>query len=116
MLTDFNPPPGIMHDGTAYSSRGTWNNSDKMRFRGGFPERIGGWTRLTTEAFTGTCRHLFQWSALDLHTHLAIGTNLKYYVQDVTDGGLDDITPIRASSTINNNPFATTNGSPVVTV
>lgn len=107
-LIEFKPPPGIVHDGTAYSSRGTWNDCDKVRFRGGFPERIGGWSKLTSQTFEGTCRHLFQWVALDDHRHLSVGTNLKYYIEADDTAGLTDITPLR-SATLGTDPIAITN-------
>jgi hypothetical protein len=116
MLIEFKPPPGIMRDGTSYSSRGTWNHCDKIRFRGGFPERIGGWARLTFSAFAGVCRHLFQWADLASERLLGIGTHLKYYVALVGTATLTDITPVRRSVTLGSNPIATVSGSAIVTI
>ena len=114
MLIEFKPPPGIVHDGTSYSSRGTWFDCDKVRFRGDFPQRMGGWSKLTTGVFVGTCRHLFQWSDLSSVKHIGIGTNLKYYVENAT-GAITNITPFR-SATLGSNPVAITNTTTTITI
>lgn len=114
MLTEFKPPPGIVHDGTAYSARGYWNDCDKARFRGGFPERIGGWYKLTSSVFSGVCRHLIQWTDLSQIKHIGCGTNLKYYLES-SEGALENITPLR-SATLGSNPIAITNTSTTVVV
>lgn len=116
MLSEFRPPPGIVHDGTAYSSKGFWQDCDKVRWRGGYPERIGGWARLSTTTFLGTCRHLIQWTDLSAVNHIGLGTNLKYYFLTPYGGTLSDVTPIRRTVTLALNPFATTLGSATVTV
>jgi hypothetical protein len=106
--------PGVNREGTDYENSGGWFSSDKVRFRMGVPEKIGGWVARTTTAFVGTCRALLPWTALDGEEYIGIGTSIKLYV-DV--GTLPtDITPIRESSTINTNPFAITSGSATVTV
>jgi hypothetical protein len=84
-----------------------------VRFRQGNPEVIGGWTRLSTNTFLGVCRSLWNWVTLNGPNLLGVGTNLKFYIEK--GGVYNDITPIRASSTINNNPF-TGNGTTTVTV
>ncbi len=118
MLTTFRPPPGIIHDGTDYSSKGSWYDCDKMRFRGGFPEKIGGWAKLTTVgstgSFVGICRLLFEWVDLSGVLHTAIFTNKKVYTED-SGGVLTDRTPLRPS-TLPANPVATTNGDDTVTM
>jgi hypothetical protein len=85
--------PGINRDQTNYASEGGWYECDKIRFRSGFPEKLGGWQRNNTELFLGVCRSLFNWVADDGNNLLSLGTNAKIYV----DAGenLFDITPIR---------------------
>ena len=112
-LTKLQFAPGVQHDGSRYSTSGSWSDSDKVRFRSNFPEKIGGWQRATLQAFLGTARNIFPFSDLAGNYFLGIGTNLKYYIE--RGGTLYDITPIRATIT-QSNPFSTTNGSTTVTV
>lgn len=114
-LIEFAPAPGIVKDLTTNAATGNWVDCDKVRFRKGFPEKIGGWVRYTTEAFVGICRSLFTWVTLDHVILTAVGTHLKYYVED--NGELTDITPIRRSLTLGGNPLTTgTIGTGIVTV
>ena len=111
--------PGVNREGTDYSNEGGWYDCDKVRFRSGFPEKIGGWIRLSNETFLGICRALWNWVTLDGSNLLGVGTNLKYYIEE--GGDYNDITPIRAtfnsaSVPSTNNCIFTTNGSNVVTV
>jgi hypothetical protein len=105
--------PGVNRENTRYTTEGGWYECDKIRFRQGNPEIIGGWTRLSTNTFLGVCRSLWNWITLNGPNLLGVGTNLKFYIEK--GGVYNDITPIRASSTINNNPF-TGNGTTTVTV
>ena len=106
--------PGINKENTRYTTEGGWFEGDKVRFRQGNPEKIGGWTRFSAATYQGVARSLWNWVALDGTNLIGVGTNLKFYIEQ---GSLYyDITPIRASSTINNNPFVATNGSAVITV
>lgn len=88
--------PGVNREGTNYSNEGGWYDCDKIRFRSGFPEKIGGWTRYSANQFLGTCRSMWNWIDLDGTNYLGLGTNLKYYVEK--GGAYYDITP--ATSTI----------------
>lgn len=88
--------PGVNRETTSYSNEGGWFDMDKVRFRYGFPEKIGGWVKQSTNTFLGTCRALHPWSALDGSQFLGVGTNLKYYVNE--GGGYNDITPVRATT------------------
>jgi len=106
--------PGVNKENTRYTTEGGWYECDKIRFRQGNPEVIGGWSRLSPTAFLGACRSLWNWVLLDGRNIIGIGTNLKFYLEN--GGAYNDITPIRATSTINNNPFAATNGSAVIVV
>jgi hypothetical protein len=106
--------PGVNKENTRYTTEGGWYECDKVRFRQGNPEVIGGWNRLSTTTFLGVCRSLWNWVLLDGRNIIGVGTNLKFYLEN--GGAYNDITPIRATSTINNNPFAATNGSAVITV
>ena len=105
--------PGIQHDGSRYSSSGSWSDADKVRFRAGAPEKIGGWQQSTLQVFLGTCRNLMPFSDLTGNYYLGIGTNLKYYIE--RGGSMYDITPIRTTLTPTN-PFTTTSGSTTVLV
>lgn len=105
---------GVNKENTRYTNENGWYVSDKMRFRQGTPEKIGGWVRISSATFQGICRSLWNWITLGGLNLVGLGTNLKFYIEQ---GGLyNDITPIRATSTINNNPFVATNGSAVITV
>mgnify|MGYP003137378328 FL=1 len=115
-LTKLQFKPGIDREATAYSNEGGWRECDKVRFRFGFPEKIGGWTRYTSSTYQGTARDLHPWVALDGSRYLGVGTHLKYYI--VEGGSLFDITPIRATQAAGSSAvvFAATNGSTTVTV
>ena len=105
---------GVNKENTRYTSENGWFISDKMRFRQGTPEKIGGWVRISSSVFQGVCRSLWNWVTLTSLNLIGVGTNLKFYIE--SGGAYNDITPIRAYSTINNNPFVATNGSAVITV
>jgi hypothetical protein len=106
--------PGVNKENTRYTNEGGWYECDKVRFRQGNPEKIGGWTRISTNYFLGVCRSLWNWVTLASANLVGVGTNLKFYIAET--GTYYDVTPIRASSTINNNPFVATNGSTTITV
>ena len=106
--------PGINKETTSYSNEGGWFNSDKVRFRSGVPEKIGGWEKVSTNTYQGTARALHEFVALDGTQFTGLGTNLKYYVEE--GGSLNDITPIRLTTSAGDPTFAATNGSAVITV
>ena len=106
--------PGVNRENTRYTTEGGWYECDKVRFRQGTPEVIGGWQPLSASTYQGVCRSLWNWAQLNGNNLIGVGTNLKFYINQ--GGVYNDITPIRASSTINNNPFAATNGSATITV
>ena len=111
--------PGVNRDQTNYASEGGWYSMDKVRFRSGFPEKIGGWTVKTFDAYEGSARSMFTWAAIDGSKLTAIGTNEKIYVNSGTQ--LHDITPLRVtytSTTVpsSDNCFQTTNGSNLVEI
>jgi hypothetical protein len=105
--------PGVNRENTRYTTEGGWYQSDKVRFRQGTPEKIGGWSRLSSNTFLGVCRSLWNWITLANFNLLGVGTNLKFYLE--LGGVYNDITPIRASAVLSN-PFKTTNLSTTVTV
>lgn len=105
--------PGVNRENTRYTNEGGWYDCDKIRFRYGTPEKIGGWERISSGTFQGVCRSMWPWSTLGAGNYLGMGTNLKYYIQ--YGGGYNDITPIRATATLTD-PFSTVSGSPTVTV
>ena len=105
--------PGINRETTSYTNEGGWYDCDKIRFRYGVPEKIGGWGSISTNTFLGTCRALHPWVALDGTQFMGVGTNLKYYIEE--GGSLNDITPIRLTTSAGDVTFAATNGSAVIT-
>ena len=107
------PKPGINRENTRYTTEGGWYEGDKVRFRQGTPEQIGGWKRISGASFLGVCRSIWSWVTLESVKLLGVGTNLKFYIG--RGGNYYDITPLRTSPTINNNPFALT-ASTTVTV
>jgi hypothetical protein len=106
--------PGVNKENTRYTTEGGWYEADKVRFRQGNPEVIGGWEPLSVLTYLGVCRSLWNWTSLGGSNLIGVGTNLKFYILQGTE--YYDITPIRATSTINANPFAATNGSATITV
>lgn len=117
--------PGVMRENTRYTSEtvgtgslnaptvGGWYESDKVRFRSGTPEKIGGWVRLSANKFLGVCRSLFNWVTLTGQNLMGVGTNLKFYIED--GGAYYDVTPIRLTASLTN-PFTATNGSASLTI
>ena len=105
--------PGINRETTSYTNEGGWFDCDKVRFRYGVPEKIGGWYPVSGNTFLGTCRALHPWVALDGTQFMGVGTNLKYYIEE--GGALYDVTPIRLTSGAGDVTFAATNGSAVIT-
>ena len=108
--------PGLNRDQTNYTNEGGWNNCDKIRFRSGYPQKIGGWLRYGTFVVAGICRQVFNWVTGSYDNYLALGTSKKLYIE--AGQILYDITPLRATFTTpaTNNCFTTVNGSKTVTV
>ena len=108
--------PGVNRENTRYTTEGGFYDCDKIRFRQGTPEKIGGWVPVITNTFLGVCRGLWNWITLGGLNIVALGTNLKYYLE--TGGAYYDITPLRYTTASDSltNPFTTTIGSNVVTV
>lgn len=96
--------PGVNREGTTLSNEGGWYDCDKVRFRSGYPEKIGGWTLLSASDFIGTCRSLWNWVTLKFFNLMGVGTERKFYVE--YGGVYYDITPIRMSAVLTN-PFTT---------
>ena len=105
--------PGVNKENTRYTNEGGWYDCDKIRFRQGTPEKIGGWSQISGYTYVGTCRSLWSWASLSGIVYVGVGTNLKFYVE--LGGAYNDITPIRSYATLSG-PFAATNGSTTVTV
>jgi len=117
--------PGVNRENTRYASEvigsvspatqvvGGWYESEKVRFRSGTPEKIGGWQRISSSTFLGVCRSLWNWVTLGALNLLGVGTNLKFYIE--RGGAYYDITPIRDTVTLTD-PFTATDGSPIITV
>jgi len=106
--------PGIDKEGTEYTADAGWYDGDKVRFRKGRPEKIGGWVKLTQNYFLGVCRSLFDWASLEFLRYIGVGTNLKFYVSEGND--YSDITPIRTTTAAGAVTFSATDGSSTITV
>jgi len=113
-LTKLQFKPGINREVTSYSNEGGWSDCDKVRFRFGFPEKLGGWEKYTTDTYVGSARALHNWIALDGANYLGIGSHLKYYIEE--GGNLNDITPIRTTTAAGDVTFAAVDGSTTITV
>jgi hypothetical protein len=117
--------PGVNRENTRYASEalgsvntgtnvaGGWYESEKVRFRSGTPEKIGGWQRISSSTFQGVCRSLWNWVTLENYNLIGVGTNLKFYIEK--GGEYNDITPIRETASLGTNPFSA-NGTTTVTV
>ncbi len=121
--------PGVSREQTRYASEslgpvgsatqtvGGWYESEKVRFRSGTPEKIGGWQRISASTFLGVCRSLWNWVTLGNLNLVGVGTNLKFYIEK---GGLyNDITPLRSyteAPVTLSNPFDTSSGLAVINV
>jgi len=105
---------GIVTDITPYSNEGGFVDCDKIRFRLGTPEKMGGWSKYSTNTFQGAARRLHNWVALDGSDFLGIGTHLKYYIEEGQT--FSDITPIRNTTSAGDITFSATNGSATITV
>jgi hypothetical protein len=112
-LKKFIPKVGVNRENTRYTNEGGWFESDKVRFRQGTPEVIGGWARISSNVFVGVCRSLWNWVTLANLNLVGVGTNLKFYIEN--GGAYNDITPLRTTATLTN-PFTTVNLSTTVTV
>ena len=106
--------PGINADVTSYSNEGGYVDGNKIRFRSGFPEKIGGWVKHNSNTYQGSARRLHNWVALDGSDYLGVGTHLKYYVEEGST--FNDITPLRVTTSSGDVTFSATNGSTTVTV
>jgi len=112
-LSKLNFKPGINKEETDYSNEGGWVDGDKIRFRKGKVEKIGGWEKLSSNTIIGSARALHSWISLEGRKYLGIGTTNKYYIEEGST--YNDITPIRKNTT-NSATFAATNGSSTLTV
>ena len=113
------PSPGLFTDGTRYSAEGTWYDSDKVRFRKGFAEKIGGWTKYVSSRYLGVSRKLHDWATDDGNNYIVVGTNLKLYVN--LGDNYYDITPLRVFDNttallLGANPIAAVNNTSVITI
>ena len=113
-LTKLQFQPGINRESTSYSNEGGWYDMDKVRFRMGYPEKIGGWTKLGIKSFLGSCRALHSWRTIALNNYIGLGTNDKYYIEE--GQGYYDITPIRETTSAGDVTFAASDGSSTITV
>tara|TARA_R110002020_G_scaffold458998_2_gene676894 strand:- start:483 stop:2639 length:2157 start_codon:yes stop_codon:yes gene_type:complete len=106
--------PGINREITKYTNEAGWHDGDKIRFRQGYPEKIGGWRKINDNTFTGVCRSLHQWVDLNSNVYIGVGTNVKFYIEGA--GAYNDVTPERSTATLLTDPFNVTDGSAVITV
>ena len=125
-LVKFQFKPGINKEITTLAGKGGWFSCNNVRFRSGYPEKLGGWvldSGSTASAYKpgagnywGIAKSLFDWSALNGTNYLGVGTNLKYLIQPSNGGSFFDITPLRATSAYGGTTFSATAGSKVITV
>jgi hypothetical protein len=134
--------PGVNREGTTLSNEGGYFDCDKIRFRSGYPEKIGGWQRdggaiyetaptgtfaasgittsaavpANTGAYWGIAKSMWNWINLTGYNLLSLGTNLKFYIQNSSGGAYNDVTPIRLTNTTVASAFTTINTSATVTV
>ena len=113
-LTKLQFKPGINREVTSYSNEGGWRDCDKIRFRFGYPEKLGGWQKYTSSTYLGTVRALHNWVALDGSNYLGLGSHIKYYIEE--GGQLSDITPVRSTTSQGDVTFAATTDSSTITV
>lgn len=113
-LTKLQFRPGINREITNYSNEGGWRDGDKIRFRFGYPEKIGGWVKKSAKSFLGACRALHPWVTLSSDKLIGVGTSSKYYVEQ--GGGYNDITPLRLTTSAGDATFSATSGSSTITV
>ena len=107
--------PGLNREGTDYANEGGWYDGDKVRFRSGFPEKLGGWTRLSNNQFIGVCRSMWNWVAINGSNYLGLGTSKKYYIESGTV--FNNITPyIYNDSPALNGPFAVVTSNTTMTI
>jgi hypothetical protein len=109
--------PGVNRDQTNYTNEGGWFQCDKIRFRSGYPQKIGGWLRYGTFTIIGICRQMFNWITTQSDNFLAMGTSKKVYLEAGTE--VYDITPLQHTSTTLGaaaGPFTATSGSSTLTV
>jgi hypothetical protein len=117
MLQKLQFRPGLNREGTDYSNEGGWYDGDKIRFRSGFPEKIGGWVQASADQFIGTCRALWNWVTLDGSNLLGVGTSKKYYIE--LGGFYNNVTPLIHTSNLLGapaGPFTATANSSSLTV
>ena len=106
--------PGINTELPDYANENGWTDGDKIRFRVGYPEKIGGWAKKGDNQFIGAARAMKQWTTLDRDNLIGIGTSLKYFIED--GGVFYDITPIRETTGAGDVTFSASQGSSVITV
>ena len=105
--------PGVNRETTSYTNEGGWFDSEKIRFRFGVPEKIGGWIKASASTFLGTCRALHSWVSLDGTLRTGLGTHLKYYIKE--GDGYNDVTPLRSTTSAGDVTFSASNGSSTIT-
>lgn len=109
--------PGVNRDQSNYTNEGGWYACDKIRFRSGQPQKIGGWFKSVSQVLIGTCRQMFTWITTNSDNFMAVGTNKKLYID--AGNNLYDITPVQHTSTTLGaaaGPFTAVNGSSTLTV
>ena len=114
MLVKYEFKPGVNREGTQFTAGTGWYDSDKIRFRKGRAEQIGGWVKYSTNTFLGICRSLLDWVAAASTQYLGVGTNLKFYINQ--GDAYYDVTPIRETTAAGDVTFSASNGSSTLTV
>ena len=106
--------PGVDRENTRYTAEGQWYETDKVRFRRGMPEKIGGWQRVSPNTYLGVARSLLNWITLGKNNLVSVGTNIKYYLE--RGGAYYDITPVETTTAAGDVTFSASNGDATITV
>lgn len=105
--------PGVNRENTNYAGEGGFYDGDKIRFRSGYPEKIGGWAQMSPVQYLGVCRAMWNWVATNGDNYLGVGTNLKYYIEN--GGVFSDVTPVRLNVSPMLGPQPPASGNPFST-
>lgn len=106
--------PGVNRENTRYTNEGGYYESEKVRFRQGTPEKIGGWNQISSATFTGVCRSMWNWTTLAGANLIGVGTENLFYISQT--GQYYDVTPVADTHLLGASPFAVVTGSATVTI
>lgn len=82
-----------------------WIDADKVRFKDGKPQKIGGWSVLTTQSVEAPIRGQLLWETMRSLAFAGFGTYRKLHLCDL-EWEPHDITPVDTTGSLTN-PFTT---------